>query len=316
MKKILLFIFAAFTLITSQAQNCNAILFNQDGNSFQVILNGILQNSNFETNVKITDLSFKGSYKVTVIFEDNKVPNLEKTIYMMESNTEYTYNIKKNKKGKYVLRAQSFVPIAQATQPAPTQAVIIYSTTPAPAPTQTVTQTISTSTTSHNNGTQDNVYMGVQVGDVGMNLNINVNDGGSHSGTTTSSYSETTTTSSNYTNEPTSANDHYIMAGYNGSIGCPYPMSDSDFNSAKQSVASKDFSESKLIVAKQITKVNCLTSNQAKQIIQLFDFDKTKLEYAKFAYGHTFDIGNYYQVNDAFDFDSSIRELNDYINGK
>ncbi len=32
------------------------------------------------------------------------------------------------------------------------------------------------------------------------------------------------------------------------------------------------------------------------------------------AYGRTYDIGNYYKVNDAFTFESSIDELNGYIN--
>jgi hypothetical protein len=162
MKKTLLFLFAAFTLITSEAQNCNAIIFNQEGNRFQVVLNGILQNSAFETNVKITDLNFEGSYKVTILFENSQFENLEKNIYMMENSTEYTYIIKKNKKGRHVLRAQSFVPIAQAPEPSPTQFVRVYSTTPAPA--QTVTQTVSTSTVSHHNGAQDNVSMGVNIG--------------------------------------------------------------------------------------------------------------------------------------------------------
>jgi hypothetical protein len=44
------------------------------------------------------------------------------------------------------------------------------------------------------------------------------------------------------------------------------------------------------------------------------DFEDTKLQYAKFAYNKTYDIGNYYKLNDAFDFSSSIDELNAYIN--
>ena len=44
-------------------------------------------------------------------------------------------------------------------------------------------------------------------------------------------------------------------------------------------------------------------------------FDSAKLDYAKFAYNKTYDIGNYYKLNDAFDFSSSIDELNAYING-
>ena len=48
----------------------------------------------------------------------------------------------------------------------------------------------------------------------------------------------------------------------------------------------------------------------------LFTFEDTRLDLAKYAYGHTFDIGNYYKLNDAFTFESSIDELNKYIRGE
>ena len=38
-----------------------------------------------------------------------------------------------------------------------------------------------------------------------------------------------------------------------------------------------------------------------------------KLDLAKFAYGYTYDIGNYFKVSQALDFSSSVEELNDYI---
>lgn len=58
---------------------------------------------------------------------------------------------------------------------------------------------------------------------------------------------------------------------------------------------------------------NCLLSYQVKQIILLFGFEDTRLELAKYASGHTYDPGNYYMLNDAFTFESSIEELNNYI---
>ena len=63
MKKTLLFLLLAASFSTLNAQKCNAVFFNQDGERFQVILNGILQNLDFATNVKVTDLSFEGNYK-------------------------------------------------------------------------------------------------------------------------------------------------------------------------------------------------------------------------------------------------------------
>jgi hypothetical protein len=48
----------------------------------------------------------------------------------------------------------------------------------------------------------------------------------------------------------------------------------------------------------------------------LFDFENTKLDFAKFAYDRTYDRANYYKVNDAFEFESSIEDLNRYIGGR
>jgi len=94
---------------------------------------------------------------------------------------------------------------------------------------------------------------------------------------------------------------------------CDYPMADADFANALNSIKTKDFESSKLTVAKQIANSNCLTANQVKQIIAQFDFENTKLEFAKFAYTHTYDPENYYIVNDEFSFSTSIDKLNSYI---
>lgn len=145
-----------------------------------------------------------------------------------------------------------------------------------------------------------NTDINVNMGGMGIDMNVNISE----------SYSETHTTTTT-----SGGADHYVMPGYSGAIGCPWPMDESEFSNAQSSVSSKDFEESKLTVAKQITGSNCLTADQVKRIMGEFDFEDSKLEYAKFAYDKTYDIGNYYKLNDAFDFESSIDELNEYING-
>ncbi|MBI1288008.1 MAG: DUF4476 domain-containing protein [Flavobacteriales bacterium] len=147
--------------------------------------------------------------------------------------------------------------------------------------------------------------MNVNMGSMGMDMNVNVN--------VTETYSESYSTS---TTSNTNTSDHYVMPGYSGAIGCPWPMEESDFQSAQNSVASKDFEDSKFTVAKQITGSNCLTADQVRRMMGTFDFEQTKLDYAKFAYDKTYDIGNYYKLNDAFEFSSSIDDLNAYINGR
>ncbi|MBK9515283.1 MAG: DUF4476 domain-containing protein, partial [Flavobacteriales bacterium] len=47
-----------------------------------------------------------------------------------------------------------------------------------------------------------------------------------------------------------------------------------------------------------------------------FSFEDSKLDFAKYAYDRTYDIGNYFKVNDAFTFESSMDELNEFIQAR
>src|SRR5689334_19217336 len=160
----LLFIGAA----NVKAQTSNAILFTENGERFQVILNGILQNAQPETNVKMTGL-VSPNYKCRIIFEDKSLGYVDFNMFFPEMGYEATWNIKRNKKGEFVTRGVSAVPIAQAPPTPPTQTVVVYSTTPA---VETTTQTVQHSTTTTSSGT------GNSVGGTNMNVGINVNENG------------------------------------------------------------------------------------------------------------------------------------------
>ncbi|MFM1876003.1 MAG: hypothetical protein RL266_1740 [Bacteroidota bacterium] len=150
------------------------------------------------------------------------------------------------------------------------------------------------------------VDIDVNMGGMGIDMNVNINE----------TYTETRTTTTTTTTSTSGGADYYVMPGYNGPVGCPWPMDEGEFSNAERSIASKTFSDSKMTLAKQVTGANCLTADQVKRIMMQFDFESDRLDYAKFAYNKTFDIGNYYKLNDAFDFESSIDELDAYINGR
>ena len=92
-------------------------------------------------------------------------------------------------------------------------------------------------------------------------------------------------------------------------------MDPAQFADAKRSISSKSFSDTKMQLAKQITRGNCLLTSQVLDFMALFSFESQKLEFAKFAYPYTYDQGNYYRINDGFGFESSIRDLEQYLNG-
>lgn len=306
MKKILLSILLAGLLLPVISQNSNLIIFSEEGERFQVVLNGVLQNADAETNVMIQDL-IAPSYKVKIIFEDD-IPELDKTVYFSNGPAQDTYMIKTNKKGAYVMRPQNTVPIAQAPPPPATQRVYVYSATP-PVAAISVTQTHSTTTTHVDPGTGTNVNVNANMS--GMNMNVSINE--SSTNTHMSSTTTTTTTTSGTGVVVAPPPDVYVIQGYDGYYGCPWPMEDSDFAMAKQSIESKDFSDSKVTVAKQILSNNCLLTRQVSEMVRLFDFEDDRLEIAKYAYGSTLDVGNYFLVNDAFEFESTIEELDEYV---
>jgi hypothetical protein len=316
---------------TASAQNNNLIVYSQDGLKFTVILNGIRQNAEPQTNVKVTGLNAP-NYQVKIIFANN-LPDLDQNAYLMyggenSRNTEFSYAIVWAK-DKYKLKFKSAAPIdGNITEPG--QTVVVYtpvnavpSTTVTSGGTTAVTGTTTgtttvTTTTVGTTGTTGGT-VGVNVGVPGVGVSVNVGApgvvGGTVTETSTTTYSTTTTTSSGVStdiNTTGTTQGTYVLPGYNGVYGCPYPMSGPDFESAKKSIASKSFDDSRLTIAKQIIGSNCLLCSQIKELMEIMSFEATKLELAKFAWHHNLDRGNYYKLNDAFDFETSIDELNQY----
>jgi hypothetical protein len=214
----------------------------------------------------------------------------------------------------------SDVPLAQAPPTPAAQTVYVYSTTPPPPASTTTTTTVSRSTTTTTSGSQPtgdnmNISMGVNMNENGGGVSMNVSgmDGSMQSGSTTTTTTHTTTTSGDVYNAPPPPPAPSPVPGYNGPIGCSMPMSQNNFQQLKSTIGSKSFEDSKLTIAKQVLNNNCLVTSQVKEIMLMFDFEATRLDFAKYAYGYTYDIGNYFMVNDAFTFESSISDLNNYI---
>jgi hypothetical protein len=258
-----------------------------------------------------------------ILFEDKALGEIDKNLFL-EAYAENTFNIKRKSNGEWVVRVLSITPLAQlppAPQAVPNQNLVVCHTTPVPVPPPSTTTT--TTTTTYNDPLyNDNVNINLGINGLGLNMNVNGTGTGTTTSQTTTTYSTTTvttpppvyntpppTTTTVIVQEPV-----YVMPGYSGPTGCPYPMSPQDFAGIKSSIMSKSFESTKLEIAKQVLGQRCMTAGQVSEIIRVFDFEATKLDFAKFAYGRTYDIGNYYMVNDVFDFESSISDLNGYIN--
>ena len=234
MKTSFFFLFALFT--NALLAQSNLSIFNNNGQQFYVVLNGIRQNSKPETNVQVSQIK-NGSYAVKVIFADGKTPDIDKN-FMIDAPYDITARIV-FKKGKGRLQLMGQEPthgvIQEAVVYRPTDAavysdaVVVNSsanqnagaaqiTQTLPVQTTTTTQTTgtgntaginmnmnvqetTTNTTITNTDPNDNVNlnMNLSVGGVNVNMNANASGTGLGAGTTVSETTTTTTTSSSTT---------------------------------------------------------------------------------------------------------------------
>lgn len=332
----------------------SAVVFSEVGEKFTIYLNGEKKNTTPQSNVKITGLTSE-FYQARVDFEDPTLPDFAEGNFAVQRGFEFTYIIKKNKKGEYVMRyyGQTEADAASAA-PAPQNEVkrvaevddapaaenvqinqsINIQEEPVGAKT-TVTQTTTTTTKKQPTGATTaapaggNVSMGINVDGVNMGISINATEMGGNMDMNVSEETVITTTTTTTTStsspapppapaaKPAPPRPAPQPAAPAQPVGrCASSMSPTSFSKAKDNISGNSFEDSKMTVAKQVTKANCMTAAQIKDVMGLFSFEDSKLEYAKYAYDFCFNQGDYYEVNEAFTFESSIEELNKYLESK
>lgn len=299
MKTLALLLICLLSTALLKAQNANIVFFSENGERFSVVMNGMLQNIQPETNIKVTDLPAP-SYKVKIIFEEKKLGEVNKTIYL-NPGSETTYAVRFIKKKGYTLRLINSYAIINELVMVPGQMVTGFNPLGVSNNAGSSTSIVNTTTINNN----------ITISANGVGNSVNVVNSNDNIGNQTASSG--TGIGSGGGNLPGSLPTGYVLPGYEGIYGCPYPMSPGEFDAAMASIKSKSFEDSKLTIAKQIIKTNCLLSAQVREIMYLFNFEDTRLDLAKFAYAYTLDLGNYYKLNDAFTFESSIDELNRFI---
>lgn len=94
----------------------NLTVFSENGAKFYLILNGERYNDIPQTNIRIEELP-NPYYNCRIIFEDKTLPEISKNALMLTDANgimqDVTYRIKKDNKGRNVLRFYSFVPAQQ-----------------------------------------------------------------------------------------------------------------------------------------------------------------------------------------------------------
>jgi hypothetical protein len=99
---------------------------------------------------------------------------------------------------------------------------------------------------------------------------------------------------------------------YYGKSNC-YAMAPNDFYALKNTIANAKFESTRFSIAKSAVSLNCFTSQQIHELLYLFTFESTRVDFAKLAYYSVIDKERFYLVYDAFTFSSSIDELSRFI---
>ncbi len=326
LQSILSFTLIALCTTTFAQGTSNLEVFSENGETFTLTVNGKKVNNAPEANVKATGLT--GEFQmVSILFSDASKAAVSQNI-MIEPGMEQRAVIKLAKKG-YVLRPFG-EPVAIGSAPAP---VVTEVVSPPPAPTaqrppqtrqieavqQPVAQT-TTVTTTTTVADDEQMKLDIGIGDMKVGIDVKIIDGGFGSSTTVRSTETTTVTTT--VSEPqqtrTAPTERYsepVPAAEPTVREVPTcsPMAGGDFADAKRTITSKSFEDSKMTTAKQVLKSSCMSTDQIKDVMGLFSFEESKLTFAKEAYDRCSDKQNFWKLNDAFTFESSIDDLNNYI---
>lgn len=310
----------------SFAQKAEVIIFTENGEKFTAYLNGVQINQAHAANVTLPDLTSE-FYQLRTDFEDSSLPDMT-TNMAAEPGMQTTYKVKLNNKGKYVLKLQSHTPMGSAPAPvaesysSPSQPVVIEEervaeTVKFEAPIETTTITTTTTSTMPSG---EKVEMSINIDGFDMGVSMDVSGMGvemeqTESFTTTSTTTRTTSGYETFDNEEVEIIETSDIAynGYNGPTGCDFPSQDPGFDRLLENIKSKSFADSKMTLAKQYASSKCLLAEEVVEIMKTFDFEDDRLEFAKFAFTRTYNQGDYYLVNEAFQFELTIDDLNEYL---
>lgn len=343
MKKFTLLFLLAFSY-QCFAQNNSLNVFSQDGDPFFLIVNGVKQNPEPQTNVTADGLNKETLYKVKVVFADGVTPDADKSIFFEKDDQLMTTAIdKKMKDGKVKKVKLRYAGLTDKETNSNTTTATTHTNGTSHnhqngtstsgtyqgnsghnSSTQTTTSTTSTTTQSNGEGGSVNVNMtDPETGEnVSIGIDVNVSGSGSNTSTQTNSSNTTTTTTtttsssgstSDYNDPANGYNDNVptYVPGYSGNVGCDNALLNE--NEVKKALADESFSDDKMMVLKQATKTKCVSTGQVISFMEEFSFEKDQLEVAKFLYDKTYDQDNYFKVINELSFSASKKELNEYI---
>ncbi len=274
-----------------QYDNSVLSIFSENGEPFFLILNGIKQNLTPQSKIRVEALP-KYQNDIQILFANKMTPPIRQTVNIADPingrAVNLTLRISKMGRGRAFLKFHRMTE-CDRNYHGPRDEYVMYYGKPQqvntvtetsymdPITGQWVTETTTTTTDQYGYGNNGGGRRGGGRGD-------RPNDGRGYG--------------RDYTPPPPAA---------------PMEMDTRTFNDAKASINNASFENTKLSTAKTILSSHFVNTNQVMEICNLFSFENSKLEFAKYAYSRTVDQQNYFKVSSVLTFDSNKKALNDFI---
>ena len=283
MKYLFLLSLILLTSIIGFAQTNDLVVFSEKGEEFTLFVNSVKQNENPLANVKVKDIN-GANFMVRIKFETNTIPEITQNFWTESKNVMISAVIVQNKKGKYVLRYMGESPKSD-NESSVKEGSYISNTVQIESEPEVQESSNSnvvismdvnrnSEPTKNNNGETVALNMNMNIDGESMNVTAKIDNDNVTYNETTTTVVTTTSTTTNF-NSNTVENKDNTVSNTETYSRCSYAMSVDDFNDAKSSITSKSFEDTKLTTAKQICKNACMTADQIRDINKLFSFESS-----------------------------------------
>ncbi len=325
MRSIVWCLFLLFQIpLWAQKNKGSVVIFSGNKEKFHVFLNGEKQNPVPQNKVSIKSLE-KNAYRLRILFQKRAWPEIERTLYI-KGGHRISYRIIQNWENKPEIKPVRDVPLKSP----PTEESTKYGkkrkgsskTAQEEKEGATPDQRENAQKAPEENGNKK----GEDGDDTGMEfqpINPDTSRGninrmkteniriafpenrmkqGTLSDTSTPAYQKREERPPNRRTSP--------LPDYKGAIGCKDPMDTTLFRRIHRIIKNEAFPDKRMKRSKELIKGNCFLTDQIVRLVTSFAFEDDRLEIAKFAYSHVYDVENYYEgLKGAFDFRSSQKTL-------